>query len=35
MGDFLGGTVDKTVSANAEDTGSIPGLRRFHVPWNS
>ena len=31
--DFPGGTVDKSLSANAGDTGSIPGLRRFHITW--
>ena len=31
MEDFLGGTVDKNLSANAGDTGSIPGLERFHM----
>ena len=30
--DFSGGPVVKTPSANAEDTGSIPGPRRFHIP---
>ena len=29
--DFLGGTVDKSLPANAGDMGSIPGLRRFHI----
>ena len=33
--DFFGGTVDKNPPANAGDTGSIPSLRRFHVPWNN
>ena len=28
--DFPGGTVDKNPPANAGDTGSIPGLGRFH-----
>ena len=28
---FFGGTVGKNPPANAEDTGLIPGLRRFHV----
>ena len=27
-----GGTVVKNLPANAEDTGSIPGLRRSHMP---
>ena len=30
--DFPGGTVDKNLPANAEDMGSIPDLRRFHMP---
>ena len=29
-GDFRGGTVDGNPPANAGDTGSIPGLGRFH-----
>ena len=29
--DFFGGPVVKTPSANAEDTGSISGPRRFHI----
>ena len=29
--DLLGGTVDKNLLANARDTGSIPGLGRFHM----
>ena len=29
--DFPGGTVDKDPPADAGDTGSIPGLGRFHV----
>ena len=29
--DFPGGTGDKNPSASAGDTGSIPGLGRFHV----
>ena len=33
--DFPGGPVDKTRPANAGDMGSIPGVRRFHVPWSS
>ena len=28
---FPGGTVDKDPPADAGDTGSIPGLGRFHV----
>ena len=30
-GDFSGGEVDKNLSANAGDTGSIPGLERYHM----
>ena len=33
--DFPGGTVDKNPPANAGDTGLIPGLGRFHMPWNN
>ena len=29
---FPGGLVDKNLAASAEDTGSIPGLGRFHIP---
>ena len=29
--DFLGGTVDKNLPANAEYVGLIPGLGRFHM----
>ena len=32
---FPGGTADKNLSANAEDTGSIPGLGISHVLWSS
>ena len=30
-----GGSVVKNPPANAEDTGSIPGLGRSHVPWSN
>ena len=30
--DFLGGPVAKISPADARDTGSIPGLGRFHMP---
>ena len=33
--DFTGGPVDKNLPAYAGDTGSIPGLGRFHMPWSS
>ena len=29
---FPGGSVVKNLPANAEDMGSIPGLRRSHMP---
>ena len=32
--DFLGGAVDNSPSANAEDTGSIPGPGRVLMPWS-
>ena len=33
--DFLGGAVDNSPSANAKDTGSIPGPGRSHVLWSN
>ena len=30
---FPGGPVVKNLPANAGDTGAIPALGRFHVPW--
>ena len=30
---LAGGTVDKNLPCNAGDTGSIPVLGRFHMPW--
>ena len=33
--DFPGGSVHKNLSANARDTGSIPGLGRFHMLWSN
>ena len=30
--DFLSGPVIKNLSSSAGDTGSIPGLERFHMP---
>ena len=33
--DFPGGAVDKSVPANAGDTGLIPDLGRFHRPWSN
>ena len=32
---FLGGSVEKNPPANAEDTGSIPGPGRPHMPWSN
>ena len=32
--DFPGGAVDKNPPANSRDTGSIPDLGRFHMPWS-
>ena len=33
--DFPGGTVDRNPSANSGDTGLIPGLGRFNMPWSN
>ena len=33
--DFPGGTVVKNLPANAGDTGSSPGLGRFHMLWSN
>ena len=33
--DFPSGAVDKNLPANAGDTGSSPGLGRFHMLWSS
>ena len=35
MLDFPGGSVDKSLPANAGDTGSIPALERFHMPLST
>ena len=32
---FPGGAVVKNLPANAEDTGSSPGLGGSHMPWSS
>ena len=32
---FLGGPVVKNLPCNAEDTGSIPGLGRRHMPLSN
>ena len=32
---FPGGSVVKNPPASAGDTGSIPGLGRFHMPWSN
>ena len=31
--EFPDGPVTENLPVNAEDTGSIPGLRRFHMSW--
>ena len=33
--DFPGGPVVQNPPANAGDTGLIPGLGGFHLPWGS
>ena len=33
--DFPGSWVGKNTAANAGDTGSIPGLGRFHMPQSN
>ena len=33
--DFSGGLVVKNLPANEGDTGSTPGLGRFHMPWGN
>ena len=33
--DFSCGPVVKTLPANAENVGSIPAPRRFHMPWGN
>ena len=33
--DFPTGTMDKNLSADAGNTGLIPGLERFHMPWSN
>ena len=35
MQGFLDGPVVKNLPASAEDTGSIPGLGRSHIPWSN
>ena len=35
MVNFSGGTVDKNLSPNAGDMGSIPGLGRSHMPLSN
>ena len=32
--DFAGGTVDRNLPADTEDTGLIPGPGRFHMLWS-
>ena len=33
--DFSGGAVDKNLTANTGDSGSTPGLGRFHMSWSN
>ena len=33
--DFPGGPGVRNLPANPEDTGSIPGPGRFHMPWGN
>ena len=33
--DIPGGPVVKNSPSNAGDTGSVPGLGRFHMPWDN
>ena len=33
--EFPGGPVVKNPPANGGDTGSIPGLGIFHIPWDN
>ena len=35
MQDFPSGAVDKNPPANAQNTRSIPGPGRFHMPWGN
>ena len=35
VGGFPSGKIDKNSSANAGDTGLIPGRGRFHMPWGN
>ena len=32
---FSGGPMVRNPPANSEDTASIPGLRRSHMPWGN
>ena len=34
-GDLRESSVEKKPSANAGDTGSIPGPGTFHMPWSN
>ena len=34
-GNFPGGPVAKNLPANEGDTGLIPGLGRYHMPWSN
>ena len=33
--DFPDGTVNENPPANAGEVGLIPGLGKFHMPWNN
>ena len=33
--DFSGGPMVKNLPVNAKDIGSIPGPRKFHMPWSN
>ena len=33
--DFPGSAVNENPPTNAGDMGSIPGLGKFHMPWNN
>ena len=35
VGGDAASTVDRNPPANAGDTGSIPGMGRFRMPWNN
>ena len=35
MTDFPGDTMNENLPTDEGDTGLIPGLGRFHMPWNN